>query len=271
MSGQNKDRKIKMLRAVWAAKWYLILGLLTFTFVLVVTTPIHFVWRYVEPMLGNDMPVQLQQPVGTLWNGSLVINSPYTGPVKTEWMLSPLPLVLGQVELTLNANGENLRLDGLSEVSGVFSGTPERVTLTDVNGYLDSDVLKAFLMQQRTVLDGQFELSGLNADVSIAQRQVLNASGQLTYSGGELKARVQNQSIATELPMLVATMQMDGDKVVVPVVTADGDPLGQMYIQPDGWGGVSVLRRAVDIAGQEWPDKQADADTVIFEVSQKFL
>jgi general secretion pathway protein N len=34
---------------------------------------------------------------------------------------------------------------------------------------------------------------------------------------------------------------------------------------------VSVLRRAVDIAGQEWPDKQADADTVIFEVSQKFL
>jgi general secretion pathway protein N len=54
-------------------------------------------------------------------------------------------------------------------------------------------------------------------------------------------------------------------------VTADGDPLGQMYIQPDGWGGVSVLRRAVDIAGQEWPDKQADADTVIFEVSQKFL
>lgn len=259
-----------MLRAVWTAKWYLILGMLAFTFVLVVTTPIHFVWRYVEPMLGN-MPVQLQQPVGTLWNGSLVINSPHTGPVQMKWTLSALPLVFGQVQLVLSADAENLRLEGMGQVNGIFSGKPDNVTLTDVSGFLDAEILKAFLMQQRTVLEGQFELSRLNADVSIKQSQVLNASGQLTYSGGELKARVQNQSIATELPMLVATIQMDGDKVVVPVVTADGDPVGQMYIQPDGWGGVSVLRRAVDIAGQSWPDKQAEADTVIFEVSQKFL
>ena len=91
------------------------------------------------------------------------------------------------------------------------------------------------------------------------------------YSGGQLRARVERQSIDTELPMLLANIVMDGPKVTVPVATADGEPLGQLFLQEDGWGGMTVLRRAVDIAGQSWPDKQADADTVIFEVSQKFL
>lgn len=270
MSGSNKDRKINMFRAVWAAKWYLMLGILAFTFILVVTTPIHFVWRYVEPMLGN-MPVKLVQPSGNLWAGNVIVDAPQTGPVRTKWNLSPISLLFGRVELAFDAEGEHLRLEGLGDVAGVFSGMPEHVILSDVSGFLDADALRPLLAQQSTVLEGQFELNRLNADVSIEQRQLLAASGQLTYSGGDLKTRVQNQSIATTLPMLVATIEMDGDKVVVPVVTADGDPLGQMFIQPDGWGGVTVLRRAVDIAGQSWPDKQAEADTVIFEVSQKFL
>ena len=107
--------------------------------------------------------------------------------------------------------------------------------------------------------------------IDIANRKVSDATGQLVYSGGQLRARVERQSVDTELPMLVANLMMEGDKLVVPVATAEGDPLGQLFMQPDGWGGMTVLRRAVDIAGQSWPDKQAEPDTVIFEVSQKFL
>ena len=259
-----------MLRAVWSAKWYILLGLLAFILTVVATTPIHFLWKYAEPY-ARDLPVRIQNPTGTLWQGRADVGVPQAGTIATDWKLSPLSLLLGNADLALNAEGENIRLTGAAQATGLYAGMPARVIIEDLNGYLDSSALAPLLMQARANLDGSFELSRLNADISIADQGINDISGQLVYSGGQLRARVERQSIDTELPMLVANIVMDGPKVTVPVATADGDPLGQLFLQEDGWGGMTVLRRAVDIAGQSWPDKQADADTVIFEVSQKFL
>ena len=96
---------------------------------------------------------------------------------------------------------------------------------------------RLLLMQARANLDGSFELSRLNADISIADQGINDISGQLVYSGGQLRARVERQSIDTELPMLVRTSLWTGLKVTVPVATADGEPLGQLFLQEDGWGG----------------------------------
>ena len=259
-----------MLRAVWSAKWYILLGLLAFILIVVATTPIHFLWKYAEPY-ARDLPVRIQNPTGTLWQGRADVGVPQAGTIAADWELSPLPLLLGNADLAINAEGENIRLTGAAQATGLYAGLPERVIIEDLNGYLDSSALAPLLMQARANLDGSFELSRLNADISIADQGINDISGQLVYSGGQLRARVERQSIDTELPMLVANIVMDGPKVTVPVATADGEPLGQLFLQEDGWGGMTVLRRAVDIAGQSWPDKQADADTVIFEVSQKFL
>ncbi|HCG78697.1 MULTISPECIES: type II secretion system protein N [unclassified Thalassolituus] len=259
-----------MLRAVWSAKWYILLGLLAFILIVVATTPIHFLWKYAEPY-ARDLPVRIQNPTGTLWQGRADVGVPQAGTIAADWELSPLSLLLGNADLAINAEGENIRLTGAAQATGLYAGLPERVIIEDLNGYLDSSALAPLLMQARANLDGSFELSRLNADISIADQGINDISGQLVYSGGQLRARVERQSIDTELPMLVANIVMDGPKVTVPVATADGEPLGQLFLQEDGWGGMTVLRRAVDIAGQSWPDKQADADTVIFEVSQKFL
>ena len=259
-----------MLRAVWSAKWYILLGLLAFILIVVATTPIHFLWKYAEPY-ARDLPVRIQNPTGTLWQGRADVGVPQAGTIAADWELSPLSLLLGNADLAINAEGENIRLSGAAQATGLYAGMPERVIIEDLNGYLDSSALAPLLMQARANLDGSFELSRLNADISIADQGINDISGQLVYSGGELRALVERQSIDTELPMLVANIVMDGPKVTVPVATADGEPLGQLFLQEDGWGGMTVLRRAVDIAGQSWPDKQADADTVIFEVSQKFL
>ncbi|SIS84666.1 general secretion pathway protein N [Thalassolituus maritimus] len=259
-----------MLRAVWSAKWYILLGLLAFILIVVATTPIHFLWKYAEPY-ARDLPVRIQNPTGTLWQGRADIGVPQAGTIAAGWELSPLSLLLGNADLAINAEGENIRLTGAAQATGLYAGLPERVIIEDLNGYLDSSALAPLLMQARANLDGSFELSRLNADISIADQGINDISGQLVYSGGQLRARVERQAIDTELPMLVANIVMDGPKVTVPVATADGEPLGQLFLQEDGWGGMTVLRRAVDIAGQSWPDKQADADTVIFEVSQKFL
>ncbi len=259
-----------MLRAVWSAKWYILLGLLAFILIVVATTPIHFLWKYAEPY-ARDLSVRIQNPTGTLWQGRADVGVPQAGTIAADWELSPLSLLLGNADLAINAEGENIRLTGAAQATGLYAGLPERVIIEDLNGYLDSSALAPLLMQARANLDGSFELSRLNADISIADQGINDISGQLVYSGGQLRARVERQSIDTELPMLVANIVMDGPKVTVPVATADGEPLGQLFLQEDGWGDMTVLRRAVDIAGQSWPDKQADADTVIFEVSQKFL
>ena len=92
------------------------------------------------------------------------------------------------------------------------------------------------------------------------------------YGGGQVTYPMQrgrNQS--ADLPVMIATLETQGDNIVVPVVTEDGLPLGEGYLQQDGWGGLRVLRRAIDIAGQTWPDKQATEDTTVFEVSQTLM
>lgn len=259
-----------MLRAVWSVKWYILLGLLAFVLIVVTTTPLHFVWKYAEPH-ARGLPVTIENPVGTVWQGRVNVNIPQVGNVETEWLLSPLSLLAGVANLELKVKGDNLRLEGEVSAKGLFAGLPNQLHLTDVSGYADSAAFMPLLMQARATLDGNFELSRLSADVDIANRSINNATGQLVYSGGRLRARVERQSIDTELPMLVASLMMEDAKVIVPVVTADGYPLGELFMQPDGWGGVTALRRAIDIAGQSWPDKQAEPDTVIFEVSQKFL
>lgn len=261
-----------MLSSVWAARWYIFLGTVTFLLTLLITTPLHFVWQYVSPF-AQQLPVQISQPVGTLWQGSAQIRDRSLGEFDAEWTITqPLSLLTGNLNLHVAVDGGPLRLTGQTHIGGLWQGTPSQVTFTDLDGYMDADLLSPVLAPQQVSLDGNFELSGLNAAISLQDQQLLNVSGQLVYSGGQVTYPLQRGKTQTaELPMLIATAETLGDNILLPVVTDAGEPIGEAYLQPDGWGGVRVLRRAIDIAGQTWPDKQADEDTVVFEVSQKVM
>ena len=87
-----------MLRAVWSAKWYILLGLLAFTLLVVATTPIHFLWKYAEPY-ARDLPVRIQNPTGTLWQGRADVGVPQAGTIAADWELSPLSLLLPDMSL----------------------------------------------------------------------------------------------------------------------------------------------------------------------------
>ena len=261
-----------MLSSVWAARWYIILGTVTFLLTLLITTPLHFVWQYVSPV-ASQLPVRVSQPTGTLWQGSAKISAPTVGELDARWKINqPYSLLYGQLNLDLTVDGETLNARGITRVSGLLQGDPSAIQLEDFSGYLDAVALRSLLGPQQISLDGEFELSGLNLDVALAENRLLSASGQLVYGGGQVTYPMQrgrNQS--ADLPVMIATLETQGDNIVVPVVTEDGLPLGEGYLQQDGWGGLRVLRRAIDIAGQTWPDKQATEDTTVFEVSQKVM
>lgn len=126
------------------------------------------------------------------------------------------------------------------------------------------------LRQGGASLQGDFEVSGLNASLDLANKQILDLSGQLTFTGGDVGFPVDGNPIQASLPLLVGKLSREDDKSVLNINTQEGLPIGQAFMQNDGWGGVAIRRRFLDILGQKWP-ANATEETVIFEVSQKIL
>ena len=110
----------------------------------------------------------------------------------------------------------------------------------------------------------------LRSEINWREQRIQTLSGRLTYSGGNISLLVDNKPVSSELPALIGWLSMDGERAIVDVLTMEDDSLLQGYLQPDGWAGLSLKRRFLDVIGQQWP-AQAEADTVIFEVSQKVM
>jgi len=244
-----------------------LLGLFTFLIVLAATTPLHFIWRFAEPALGR-LPVKVEQVSGTLWNGQLRMQIPAlrsAGSLDGKWQSSPLSLLTGSASAHIEAEGEGVRFE-----SDIQAGLRQQVALTNTSAYLDADILAPLLKRNRVGVKGTFELNAVSGWVNLSDRSFGELAGQLVYSGGDVSFLVDRKTVNATMPMVAGNLQMEGDKGVVNIATMDGQPLMQAYAQQDGWGGVAIRRRFLDILGQKWP-AQSDEETVIFEVSHKIL
>lgn len=259
-----------MLKSLWAGRWYWALGLLCFVLFLLVTVPVHFAWKQIKPVIGR-LPVVIENPTGSLWQGEASFTTAQLGKADLSWQLSPLGLLVGQAGIQFDLEADSLSVEGQLLASGIYTGEVSNLELKETKAFLDSKILVPYLRPQRITLEGEFELSDLNLSIDVENRVFHELSGQLVFAGGEANVPGQRGQEQLTLPIMVAELGMQAERVQIPVSTIEGEPLGQIYLQPDGWGGVSVLKRSFDVVGQVWPDKQADADTVVFEVSQKVL
>jgi general secretion pathway protein N len=253
-----------MLQALWAARWYWILGLFVFLIAGALQTPLHFIWPYLKPQLG-PLPVQVDSVTGTLWQGQAQLRDATVGRVDARWQIAPSSLLLGQLSSTLQVKASAARLEG-----EVVVGLDQQLQLQQVSGFLDSSLLQPLLRRGRASLAGEFELSQLNAHIDLATPQLLDARGRLVFSGGDVSFPVDGKPISATLPMVIGDIAQQEGRTTVALNTTEGDALGQLYLQADGWGGSRIRRRFLDVLGQPWP-AQAEADTVIFEVSEKIL
>lgn len=251
------------MRTLWAAKWYLLLGLLCYLLVLAATAPLDFVWRQVKPGLP-PLPVNVKQVSGTLWDGEAVVNVPRVGNLMADWTLSPVGLITGTADLELEIKGDELSFDGRVMAS------PSEIQIEQANGNISTRYLKPVLRQGRASLEGSFELSGLNAIYSVSDKRILDAGGRLIFSGGDVSFPIDGRKVNATLPILVGKLSQALENTELNLETDEGQAIGRGYLQPDGWGGIAIRRRFLDILGQKWP-AEATEDTVIFEVSQKIL
>lgn len=254
---------------MWANRRYIILGVLVFLFALLVQTPLQFIWPTVKPYTRN-LPVSFSQVQGTIWSGQTTIQTPMAefNNIKASWHISAWSLLKLQLDLDLKLQGQGLLVTGNAQLS-----SSKRVSVSELNGYLDTAPLQSMLGRMQVQLEGDFNLTKTSADIEINENQFLihSLSGQLVYSGGRVGFPIDGNPIQSQLPMLLGKLSKEGkNKATLDLTTTQGLPIGKGYAQNDGWAGLAIRRRFLDILNQPWPAK-ADADTVIFEVSQKLF
>ncbi|MDF1763225.1 MAG: type II secretion system protein N [Oleibacter sp.] len=259
-----------MFTAIWSARGYLLLAILTFVVFLLIYTPIHFVWRFVEPIVPKGQ-VALDQISGTVLHGSARISIANSDSFKTQWQLNPLSLLGGNLAANIDVDNPRLRINADVVASGIITGSITSVSLSNLDGYLNSQILLPYLRPLNADLQGEFELSDIGVTANPQNGQFSEATGRVLYSGGEVTAQLQRQRDTIKLPLMVGELSMDNETAIMMVSDESDNALGKLYMQPDGWGGVSVLKRALDATAQPWPDQAATADTVVFEVSHKIL
>lgn len=253
-----------MFKAILAARWYLLLGFFVFTLTLALTTPLHFVWRFAQPYAAN-LPVKIQQVSGTIWDGQLQINERQLGLLQVQWQLDQWQLLTAQAQLAVRVAGDGLQLEGSAVIDA-----DQVLVIRQADGFLSSKHLGPLLRRGKASLNGEFELSGLNARIDIPTKQISDLEGQVLFTGGDVGFPVNGKPIQATLPLLVGQLARNGDKSSLDIRTQEGLDIGQAFLQNDGWGGVAIRRRFLDILGQQWP-AEATEETVIFEVSQKIL
>lgn len=252
-----------VLKSIWSAKWYLLLGLISYLIFLIITAPLSYVWPQVKPYLG-PLPVSVERVQGTLWQGLVQLREPRLGAIVASWDMNVNELLVGNIAASMKVKGDQLSF------KGIVSASKTQVNIEDAKAFLSAKHLQPLLQQGRSSLTGDFELSKFSGIFSLENQQIVAADGRLLFTGGDVSFPLDGKTVSSTLPILTGLIQKPRDNVEVLIANTDGEKVGDGYVQPDGWAGISIRRRFLDILGLQWPANVA-ADKVIFEASQKLL
>lgn len=251
------------MKAIWSAKWYVLLGLISYLVFLIMTAPLEYVWPKLQPYV-EPLPVSVEHVQGTLWKGQALVNIPNVGRVNGSWDIHLNSLIAGKLNADVNLKGDELSF------KGVVIASSEHIEVESGSAFLSSKYLKNLLQQGRSSLTGDFELNKFSGLFSLVENKILAADGRLLFTGGDVSFPLDGKTVNATLPILVGKITKPSDNVELVITNTDGQNIGDGYVQPDGWAGLGIRRRFLDILGLHWPEG-VSADKVIFEASQKLL
>jgi general secretion pathway protein N len=210
------------------------------------------------------LPVQVDLVSGTLWQGQARVNIPQVGKVLAQWDIQLRELFSGKLAAKVKVSGDELKFKGL------VLGSTDQIQVIESDAFMSSRYLVPLLWQGNSSLSGEFELSKFNALFSISAKQIVAADGRLLYSGGDVSFPLDGKKINATLPVLMGVINKPADNVELAITNTEGQDIGKGYVQPDGWAGIGIRRRFLDVLGLQWA-AEVDEDKVIFEASQKLL
>ena len=240
----------------------IIVSTLAYFVFLLAMLPLNLVYKWANPTL----PVQVVSVSGTFWNGEVVAKHKLTGQVRVNWTLSALPLLWGSAQADLKIDSAGAQASAVVKASALTG----EVDAKDVNVYVAAELINQALRANRVSMQGDVELSNASLVLNVFDRQAQSAQGNLVWVGGNVSYPKGRKTKNANLPMLVAKLAADNGELKADVTTADGLAVAKAYAKPDGWGGVSVMRRMIDLVGEPWPNK-ASPDSTIFDVSERLF
>jgi len=239
------------------------ISIVAYVVFLIALMPVNVVYKALAP---KNLPVDVVAVSGTLWDGNLVVNHPMTGQVSTDWQLSVLPLFWGQLALNIELSGNQLELDSHITAFPIS----QTVTLGKTTGLVGQSLINKAIRQTQRTMEGDVEINIQALEYNFANKQALKADGNLVWLGGEVSYPVGRKTKRTTMPMLVAKLSEQQGRLLVDLQTTDGNGVAQAHLNTDGWGGVSIYKRMLDLINEPWPGN-VGPDDVIFEVSERVL
>jgi general secretion pathway protein N len=244
-------------------KRLIIVCVLAYFVFLMAMFPLNVIYQLADP---KGLPVKVLAVSGTLWDGEVVVKHPMAGQVSAQWQLPVLPLFIAQLSPKVQIEGQSLN----AELEARFNPLSMDLLIENGKGFVESSLINQFIRRNRAQIQGDFELSNLTLDVNVKDKSATAATGRLVWSGGQVKYPKGRKQKTTTMPMLVTDLSVQNGELLANMNTTDGLSVANANLKQDGWGGVAIKKRLIDLVGEPWPNK-ASADTTVFEVSEKIF
>jgi general secretion pathway protein N len=243
-------------------RWFIAVGILAYIIFLLALFPVSLIQKWIVPA---GLPVQVVAASGTLWHADLKLNHPELGSIDASWQIKPARLLVGKLAAELQIKHPEFKAS--ARVSASPAGV---VNLRDVKLFISPGVVNRFIAAQGASLSGDIDLNNAEFSFDVPNRKTLSAQGRIIWQGGRVTYRVGAQNKSAQLPILLGNIHQDAGQLLLSLTTTEGDELASGQVKPDGWAGIGIKRRLIDVVGESWPST-APADATVFEASHKIF
>ena len=252
-----------MLKRLNAAKWYLLVGLITYIVFLVANFPVSIAVNGLQKIVPQ-LPVSISKATGTLWNAEATISQAIVGPTHVQWSLQASSLLTGVAVLNLYAKNAK------AEITTTLALSNQQMVLNNTKGTIYPPLINLFIRDQHASMQGDISIDQLDLVINRSPLSAGESRGQIVWQGGDVKYKSGNKHKTTTLPMIIGKISDDSGQLTMKFHEEDGTQVASAFIKPDGWAGAKIKRRLVDLIGEKVPGNSSP-DTNIFELSEKIF
>ncbi|NOX49480.1 MAG: type II secretion system protein N [Gammaproteobacteria bacterium] len=242
-------------------KRYILFGVIAFVLAMIVMAPAGLINRVTDRMPG----VNLLDTAGSIWNGQghLLIQGQDYG--QLNWQFRPSTLVF----LTPTFDWYLSHPQG--ELRGTAGSSLRSGNLT-IQGSVAAAVVNPSLAIYDIHIRGEFTFTDVLAELSHANRTVVDIGGHIDWSGGLVRYTLAGQLQEVELPALTARLQMTDTNTAQAVVypVDQQTPLMIASMGENGFVKVGITKLFTKMLHNPWPGSDPD-HAVVLEVEEQLL
>ena len=235
-------------------------AVLSLAVLITIYAPANIAFQLFGAGVSNVPETSIYRIGGTIWQGSADVQFRDFPLSEINWELKPLPLLRGVADVKIIASGFG------HEVSAGLLLVDNTVHLQRLNGFLHSDYINQVGVEYGLRFTGNLQLK--ETDLTIENNWIKEISGQLHWTGGQMRHQLESGQQVVNLPPLDGELSIDEELTLN--VTHDRLPVLSFVLQPSGWVTLKFRARVFGLAGLSWPTG-SDVDDIVLTIEEKIL